>query len=74
MLWPSTVTPIDLLEVADQIDDAPRMELIKALVCGSGAYFDVHKLHAWLTKFIKENEMPPKAGSLCRPQPSSKRK
>jgi hypothetical protein len=61
MLWPVSVPPIDLNEVADHINDTARMELIKALVCSSGEGFDVTQLHSWLTTFIKENELAPQS-------------
>jgi hypothetical protein len=33
------------------------MELIKALVCASDERFDQRQLLAWLTEFVKNNEV-----------------
>jgi hypothetical protein len=43
--------------LADKIGDRERMELIKALVCASGERFDQRQLLAWLTEFVKNNEV-----------------
>jgi hypothetical protein len=57
LLWEIEIPPIDLNEVADKIGDRERMELIKALVCASGERFDQRQLLAWLTEFVKNNEV-----------------
>ena len=57
LFWEVTIPPIDLNELADKIGDRERMELIKALVCASGERFDQRQILAWLTEFVKNNEM-----------------
>jgi hypothetical protein len=57
LLWQIEISPIDLNEVADKIGDRERMELIKALVCASGERFNQRQLLAWLTEFVKNNEV-----------------
>tara|TARA_R110000868_G_scaffold176929_1_gene415035 strand:+ start:1355 stop:1597 length:243 start_codon:yes stop_codon:yes gene_type:complete len=56
MLWPVSVPPIDLLDVADSINDTARMHLIQRLVCGGGEDFRIEYLRDWINDPIRDDE------------------
>lgn len=56
MLYPVSIPPIDLMEVADSINDAARMHLIQRLVCGGGEYFRIEELRDWINDTMRDDE------------------